>query len=112
MKKAVATLLAHTEVTIYPHTTSSRNPICTEKEFPIDAATMGKYIFDSGKESRNGRQYYKGSFICEMESSVTQLKRQGLIDDLRKRGIIPVYMIAEKLDSFSESTQSTVHATR
>ena len=34
------------------------------------------------------RNIEKGSFICEMDNSITQLKREGLIDVLRQRDMI------------------------
>ena len=73
-------------MTVYPHTTTTlRNPVTKQENFPIEKVAIRDYIFDTGNEFRNGRNYYKASFIGQCSDPLPKLKRNGLLELLRKK---------------------------
>ncbi len=88
VKKTVALLMAKANMTVYPHsTTTLRNPVTKQENFPIEKVAIRDYIFDTGNEFRNGRNYYKASFIGQCSDTLPKLKRNGLLEILRKKSI-------------------------
>ena len=88
VKKTIAILLAHSKISIIPHTNNtSRNAVQHERDLPIEVVAMKDYIFDVGKTYHNGIAHFKASFLVETRENLTRIKRNGALGPLRDRRI-------------------------
>ena len=88
VKKTVAILLAHSKISIIPHTNNtSRNAVQHERDLPIEVVAMKDYIFDVGKTYHNGIAHFKASFLVETREGLSKIKKNGALSPLRDRRI-------------------------